>query len=162
MTLLPIFTSWGNCWKEDASSTLGMHAWNKVKSVVEFQGEKYINSKIILFCGVIEFLINHFLIPNKTSHNLFIWNWRCLMVIFECFRSYSTASIGLTRAETQIVKEKVLLLLLQKSGGAGGKLLPPWALYYWLPFSKLSGLRREFPWDYWFQSWWVSSTLSSN
>ena len=49
---------------------------NKVKSVMEFQGEKYINSKIILFCGVIEFLINHSLIANKTSHNLLIWNQR--------------------------------------------------------------------------------------
>ena len=49
-----------------------MTSRDKVKSVVEFQGEKYINSKIILFCGVIEFLINHSLIHNKTSHNLFI------------------------------------------------------------------------------------------
>ena len=56
--------------------------------------------------------------------------------------SYHIAKRQLSRMRKNF-KDKVLLLLLKKSGVAGGKLLPPWALYYWRPFYKLSQVSQK-------------------
>ena len=148
---------------------------SKVKSVVEFQGEKYINSKI-LFCNVIEFLINHSLIPNKTSHNLFIWNWRFndyfwMFPIVFYWVNWINKVWKIKSLSRRFCFYYCKNLEGQEAGPPLGPLVPtallqtvrslrrefPWD--YWF---TVRSLRREFPWDYWFQSWWVSSTLSSS